>query len=61
MKIFNPIKKVVLSIILLYSYNMITNQFNLTIPINIYTVSFITLFGPFGFLGIVLFYIINFR
>lgn len=60
-QVFKIIKKIIISIFLLYSYNIITNQFNLTVPINLYTIFFVTMFGSPGFIGIVLFYILNFR
>lgn len=55
------IKKVVISIIVLYSYNIITQPFNLNIPINIVTITIMTIFDLSGFLGMVLFYLLNFR
>ncbi len=55
------IKKVVISIIVLYSYNIITQPFNLNIPINIVTIAIMTIFDMSGFLGMVLFYLFNFR
>ena len=60
-KIFKLLKKIVLSIIILYGYNIVTQSFNLNIPINIYTILIITLFDGFGFLGLVSFYLLNFR
>lgn len=59
--IFKVIKKIIISILVLYGYNIATQSFNLNIPINIYTVLIITLFDGCGFLGLVAFYLINFR
>lgn len=59
--IFKIIKKIVISIIILYSYNIITQPFNLNIPINIVTITIMTIFDTSGFLGMVLFYLLNFR
>lgn len=59
--IYKLIKKIVLSFIVLYGYNMITTQFNLTIPINIFTISIMTFFGTSGFIGLILFFLLNFR
>ncbi len=59
--IINIIKKIILSIIVLYGYNMATQSFNLNIPINIFTVLIVTLFDGSGFLGLVAFYLVNFR
>ena len=55
------IKKLIISILILYSYNLATQSFNLNIPINIYTVLIITLFDGCGFIGLVAFYLLNFK
>lgn len=59
--ILKIIKKIVISIIVLYGYNLITQPFNLNIPINIITILIMVLFDTFGFVGMVLFYFLNFR
>lgn len=59
--IIRIIKKIIVSIIVLYGYNMITQSFNLNIPINIFTVLLVTIFDGCGFLGLVAFYLVNFR
>lgn len=55
------LKKVVISIMFLYGYNLIMQSFNLNIPINIITVLILSLFDTTGFLGLVGFYLLNFR
>lgn len=60
-KILKIIKKLILSILVLYGYNLATQSFNLNIPINVYTVLIITIFDGYGFLGLVAFYLLNFR
>lgn len=59
--IFKLLKRITLSIALLFSYNMVTSKFNLTIPINIYTISILTFFKTPGFISLILFYILNYR
>ncbi|MBP3634864.1 MAG: pro-sigmaK processing inhibitor BofA family protein [Bacilli bacterium] len=59
--ILKIIKKIIISIIVLYGYNMVTQSFNLNIPINIITVAIMTIFDGSGFLGLVTFYLLNFR
>ena len=59
--ILKIIKKIVISIIVLYGYNLITQPFNLNIPINIITILIMVLFDTSGFVGMVLFYFLNFR
>jgi len=44
-KTFKIIKKIILSIFLLYGYNLIGQSIGMIIPINIYTVLLITFFG----------------
>lgn len=44
-KIFKFIKKIILSIFLLYGYNFIAQSIGIIIPINIYTVLLLSLFG----------------
>ncbi len=60
-KIIKIIKKIVVSIIILYGYNIATQSFNLNIPINIFTISIVSIFDGCGFLGLVAFYLLNFR
>lgn len=43
--IFKYIKRIVLSIFILYGYNLISQSLGLMIPINIYTVALLTIFG----------------
>ncbi len=59
--ILKIIKKIILSILALYGYNLITQSFNLNIPINIFTILIVSVFDGLGFLGLVSFYILNFR
>lgn len=59
--IFKMFKRIVVSMFVLYGYNIVTNKFNLNIPINIYTVGIMSLFDTPGFLGLILFYLLNFR
>ena len=44
-KIFNTIKKIVLSSFLLYGYNLIAVSFGIIIPINMITVGILTILG----------------
>lgn len=59
--ILKILKKVIISIIVLYGYNLLTQSFNLNIPINVITVLIITIFDGSGFLGLIAFYLLNFR
>ena len=44
-KLFNLLKRVVISAFVLYGYNLLVAPINLIIPINIVTVSLLTIFG----------------
>lgn len=44
-KIFVIIKKIIISAFFIYSYNLIAVKFNMIIPINIITISFVSLLG----------------
>lgn len=59
--ILKILKKVIISVIVLYGYNLLTQSFNLNIPINVITVLIITIFDGSGFLGLIAFYLLNFR
>ena len=43
--IIKIIKRIILSVIILYGYNLIASRFNLIIPINIMTVGSISVLG----------------
>lgn len=60
-KAFYIVKKIIISILILYGFNIFTQPYNINIPINIITILFITIFDMTGFLGIILFYFINYR
>ena len=53
--IFNVVKKLILGLLLLYAYNMIVYPVNATIPMNIFTIVFVTILGFPGVVGICLF------
>ena len=44
-KIFNLFKRVIISAFVLYGYNLIVSPINLIIPINVFTVGILTVFG----------------
>lgn len=45
---------------LLYAYNILMGHFNLPVPINIYSIGITTILGIPGFIGLIIFYLINF-
>ncbi|MBP3841220.1 MAG: pro-sigmaK processing inhibitor BofA family protein [Bacilli bacterium] len=54
-KIIDGLKRIMFSCFLLYGYNLIAINFNLVIPINIFTILFITLLGAPGLFALVLY------
>ena len=58
--LYKLIKKVIVSFGILYAYNMLMNQFNLPIPINVFTLGITTILGIPGFIGLIIFYLINY-
>lgn len=56
--IYSVIKKIVLSFFILYSYNIIAENFNLIIPINIVTVSLVSFLGFPALFSLILLFIL---
>ena len=59
-KIYELIKKIVISAFILYCYNLIAAPINLIIPINIITISILTIFGIPSLLLLILILVIAF-
>ena len=53
--ILGIVKKLILSFVILYTYNLIAVNFNMVIPINIITVGLITVLGTPSLLALILF------
>lgn len=49
------IKKVILGLLLLYAYNVIAFPLNVVIPINVFTILFVTVLGFPAMIGLCLF------
>jgi len=60
-KIYILLKKVVISAFLLYGYNLIASPLNLIIPINIVTVTLLTVFGFPALFSLIVVFIIFFK
>lgn len=52
------VKKIILSAFILYGYNLIAVNFNMIIPINVFTLGFITFLGSPALIALVLFKIL---
>ena len=59
-KMFNLFKKLLFSFILLYGFNTIGSNFNLIIPVNMITLSLITLLGFPALFSLVLLFVLAF-
>ena len=55
-KIYNLLKRVVLSLCLLYSFNLIMVNTGIIIPINISSITMVTFLGGPGLIGLVVLY-----
>ena len=56
MKIFTKIiKRFIYAAFLLYGYNLISIEFNMMVPINIYNLIIVMFLGPFGLISLILF------
>lgn len=53
--VFRLLRKIILSAFLLYGYNLIAVNFNLIIPINIFTVGIVSLLGIPSMMALILF------
>lgn len=56
--IIRLIKRIILSAFVLYGYNLIAVNFNVTIPINVCTLSFVSFLGSPALVSLILFKII---
>ena len=54
-KILEIMKKIVLSFVVLYGYNLIAVNFNLVLPINVFTISIVTVLGLPSLLALIFF------
>lgn len=59
-KIFKIVKKVVLSIALLYSFNVLVSSLDILIPINYITVAIISFLGIPGLLSLLVLHLVIF-
>lgn len=57
-KVLSLLKKVILSFIILYGYNLIASNFNMVIPINIITVGVVAILGVPSLVALLLLHII---
>ncbi len=57
-KLLSLLKKVILSFFILYGFNMIASDFNIIIPINIITVSLVSLLGFPALFSLVLLFVL---
>ncbi len=59
-KLLNVVKKVIFAFLLLYGLNLLVNSFNVVIPINLFTISTITVLGVPGLVSLIaMFFIVR--
>ena len=49
------IKRFIYAAFLLYGYNLISVEFNMMVPINLYNLIMVMFLGPFGLISLILF------
>jgi len=54
-KVFNIIKRIIVSVLFIYAYNKLALPLDVTIPLNVFTVLLVSLFGVPTILMLVLF------
>jgi len=59
-KIFKLLKMMVLSTFFIYGYDVLANPLNLAIPLNIYTLGYVSFFGVSGLVSLIIIYIFSF-
>ena len=59
-KIFTILKKIIMAVFLLYGYNLLAAPLNFIIPINIITVSLVTILGVPALLSLILVLVVVF-
>lgn len=59
-QIMKIIRKLIFSVIFLYTFNLMSQSLNIMIPINVVTISYITLFGPTALVSLILIYLLSF-
>lgn len=52
-KIIKILKKIVLSFLLIYGYNLVISPINMIVPLNLISISYITILGIPAFLSII--------
>ncbi len=58
--LFCIIKKIIFSIVLLYSFNIMVQPLNIIIPINIITISFISVLGIPALMSLIIIFLVAF-
>lgn len=53
-KLFNAVKKIILAAFILYGFNIIMSPLSIIVPINIITVTIVSLLGFSGLLGLII-------
>ncbi len=54
-KIFMVLKKIIVGILLIYTYNIIVFPIGIIIPMNIFTIFFVSFFGIYALIALCLF------
>lgn len=59
-KLYNLIKKMIISAFILYGYNILAAPLNIIIPINLFTIGILTIMGIPALFSLIIIYILIF-
>lgn len=60
-KILNIIKKILVSSFLIYGFNILAVSLNINIPLNIFTIGYVSILGAPALISLIMVYIFGFR
>ena len=59
-KLFKFFKKFIIAAFFVYGYNVLAQPLNLIIPLNLITITYVTVFGVSGLISLIIIYIFAF-
>lgn len=60
-KILNIVKKILVSSFLIYGFNILAVSLNINIPLNIFTIGYVSILGAPALISLIMVYIFGFR
>ena len=59
-RIIKLVKKFILSVFFIYGYNMLAQPLGIIIPLNIFTILYVMMFGVLGLVSLIIIFICSF-